>query len=305
MRRFDAKMTPVPTTSPGAHGADPFQQARMAARELSRLTGRDHHDVLVVLGTGLAPVAELLGAVGPPIDLTSLPWFPHFTGLGHRADAWSVELAGRRLLVTAGRLHLYEGRNAAQVAHTVRTAMAAGCATLLLTCAAGGIRPDLEVGQVALVADHLNLTGTSPLTGLPADDEHGSPFVDLTDAWSPRLRALARAADPSLRECVYAQLPGPHLETPAEITMLGRLGADLVGMSLTLEAIAGRHLGAEVLGLAVVTNQAAGTSVDALSDGRMHEVAASATGEVARVIRSVVEGLGAGAAADAPALPVS
>jgi len=270
------------------------------ARELARRTGVDHHDVLVVLGTGLSPVAELLGVADPPVDLTTLPWFPHLTGLGHRALAWSVELEGRRLLVTAGRAHLYEGRTGAEVAHTVRTAMAAGCSSLLLTCAAGGIRPDLVPGQVVAVSDHLNLTGSSPLVGIPADHPAGSPFVDLTDTWDAGLRQLARAADPGLAEGVYAQLPGPHLETPAEVRMLATLGADLVGMSMTLEAIAGRHLGGRVLGLAVVTNPAAGTSVHALSDTAMHQVAQGAVGEVARVLRAVVGGLAAGAGAPTP-----
>ncbi len=273
----------------------------MAARELARRTGVDHHDVLVVLGTGLSPVAEWLGAADPPIDLTTLPWFPHLTGLGHRALAWSVELEGARLLVTAGRAHLYEGRTGAEVAHTVRTAFAAGCTTLLLTCAAGGIRPDLVPGQVVAVSDHLNLTGASPLLGVAADHHAGSPFVDLTDTWDTGLRQLARAADPTLAEGVYAQVPGPHLETPAEVRMLATLGADLVGMSMALEAIAGRHLGARVLGLAVVTNPAAGTTVHALSDTAMHDVARGAADEVARVLRAVVGGLGPGPGADAPA----
>ena len=286
----------MPTTTAGASGADPFQQARMAARELARRTGVDHHDALVVLGTGLSPVAEKLGAADAPIDLTTLPWFPHLTGLGHRALAWSFDLDGQRLLVTAGRAHLYEGLTGAEVAHAVRTAIAAGCQTLLLTCAAGGIRPDLAPGQVVLVSDHLNLTGASPLLGIPADHPAGSPFVDLTDTWDAGLRQLAQAADPSLAEGVYAQLPGPHLETPAEVRMLAALGADLVGMSMAVEAIAGRHLGARVLGLAVVTNPAAGTTVHALSDTAMHDVALGAADEVARVLRSVVGALATGPA---------
>ena len=134
---------------------------------------------------------------------------------------------------------------------------------VVLTNAAGGIRSGLGVGQPVLIRDHLNLTGKSPLTG-PAPSV-GQRFVDLTDLYSPRLRALAREADPSLAEGVYAMLPGPHYETPAEITMLGRLGADLVGMSTGLEAIAARQLGAEVLGISLVTNLAAGLAGHGLS----------------------------------------
>jgi purine-nucleoside phosphorylase len=244
--------------------------------------------VLVVLGTGLGPVAGMLGADSPPLDLTTLPWFPRFGGLGHRSDAWSVEVGDARLLITAGRSHLYEERTPAEVAHTVRTAVAAGCRTVILTCAAGGIRPDLVPGQVVAVADHLNLTGTSPLIGVPVDHHVASPFVDLTDAWDPGLRAAARAADPGLAEGVYAQLPGPHLETPAEIRMLATLGADLVGMSMALECIAARHLGARVAGLAVVTNPAAGTAVHTLSDAAMHEVAEGAAGEVTRLVGALI-----------------
>ena len=144
------------------------------------------------------------------------------------------------------------------VVHGVRTAVAAGCRVVALTNAAGGIAPDYQVGQPVLVRDHLNLTGRSPLSGLGPPDGYPSRFTDLTDLYSARLRVLAREADPSLAEGVYAAMPGPHYETPAEIRMLATLGADLVGMSTVLEAIAARHLGAEVLAISLVTNPAAG-----------------------------------------------
>ena len=273
----------------GPAGPDPFDQARIAARELRRRTGTDRHDVLVVLGSGLSPAAPLLGAEGPPFDLATLPWFPRFTGIGHHSGAWSVPLGpATRALVTAGRAHLYEGLHVNQVVHTVRTAVAAGCGTIVLTCAAGGIRPDLSPGSVVAISDHLNLTGQSPLTGVHPEQAHGTPFVDLTDTWSPALRARARAVEPSLPEGVYAQLAGPHFETPAEIRMLATLGADLVGMSTALEAIAARHLGAEVLGLAVVTNPAAGLAPAALAVDHMTEAAGIAVPTLARLIRAAV-----------------
>jgi purine-nucleoside phosphorylase len=274
--------------APGAP-ADPFGQARVAARELARRTGTEHHDMLVVLGSGLSPAAPLLGAVAPPVDLSMLPWFPRFTAVGHRAEAWSVTLGASRVLLTAGRAHLYEGHTEHQTVHGVRTAIASGCRTVVLTCAAGSLRAELPAGAIVVVRDHLNLTGRSPLTGLPAGDPAGSPFVDLVDAWSPRLRALAQDIEPSLPEGVYAQLPGPHFETPAEIRMLAVLGADLVGMSMATEAIAARHLGAEVLGLAVVTNPAAGMVQTALSVPEMVEAAGTAVPALARVIRGVAE----------------
>jgi purine-nucleoside phosphorylase len=281
----------VPTTSPGAPGANPFDQARIAARELGRMTGAERHDVLVVLGTGLFDAAGRLGADGPPIDLTSLPWFARFTGPGHRPEAWSVDLCGKRTLVVAGRLHLYEGRSPAEVVHPVRTAIAAGVGVVVLTCSAGAVNPSMAAGEVVAIRDHLNLTGTSPLTGVPTDGRPGSRHVDMTDAWSPRLRSLAHGVA-AVGEGVYAQLPGPELETPAEVHMLKVLGADLVGMSTVPEAVAARHLGAEVLGLAVVTNAAAGTGQAVPDVDAIVRVAAGAVPAVAEVVTGVVRALG-------------
>ncbi|HTX62658.1 MAG TPA: purine-nucleoside phosphorylase [Acidimicrobiales bacterium] len=281
----------MPTTSPGAPGANPFEQARIAARELGRMTRADRHDVLVVLGTGLFGAAERLGAEGAPVDLTSLPWFARLTGPDHRPEAWSVNLESKRTLVVAGRLHLYEGRSPAEVVHLVRTAVAAGVGTIVLTCSAGALNPSLAVGDVVAVRDHLNMTGVSPLVGVTAHGATGSRHVDMTDAWSPRLRALARAVGP-IAEGVYAQMPGPQLETPAEIRMLATLGADLVGMSMVPEAIAARHLGAEVLGLSVVTNTAAGAMTARTGVDDVVEVAAGAVPTLAQVITGVVRALG-------------
>ena len=293
----------MPSTSPGARGADPFDQARHAARELARRTGVEHHDVVVVLGTGLSPVAPLLGATGAPIDLSALPWIPRFTGLGHRPEAWSLQIGGTRTLLMAGRLHLYEGCTPAELVHPMRTALATGCTTAILTCSAGAISPGLGVGDAVAVCDHLNLTSSSPLVGIPADHSMGPPFVDMTDAWSPRLRALAREAEPSLAEGVYAQVVGPNLESPAEIKMLATLGADLVGMSIVPEAIAARHHGAEVLGLAVVTNAAAGLGGGPVSTTEITRAAGGAVDRVARVTRAVIEGLQPSSPSGAPGRP--
>jgi purine-nucleoside phosphorylase len=162
----------------------------------------------------------------------------------------------------------------------VRTAIAAGCRAVVLTNAAGGIRADYAVGQPVLISDHLNLTGRSPLSGSQPPAGYPGRFADLTAAYSPRLRELARSLDPALAEGVYAALPGPHYETPAEIRMLRGLGADLVGMSTALEAIAARHLGAEVLGISLVTNPAAGLSGEVLDHA---DVLAAATSCAERV----------------------
>ena len=254
------------------------------------MTGAARHDVLVVLGTGLFPVAAQLGATGPPIDLTSLPWFSRFTGPGHRPEAWSVPLGEARVLVVAGRLHLYEGATPSEVVHGVRTAIAAGVRTVILTCSAGGLNPAFSTGEVVAISDHLNLTGTSPLLGEAVDAVGGGRHIEMTDAWSPRLRMLTHAVAP-VREGVYAQVLSPELETPAEIKMLATLGADLVGMSTVPEAIAARHLGAEVLGLAVVTNAAAGMGGSPVALDEIVDTAGRAVEEVTALTRGVIEQL--------------
>jgi purine-nucleoside phosphorylase len=242
---------------------DPFAVAEASAAQLASLTSKPAHDIAVVLGSGWTPAADAVGAADVEVPLTELGGFPEPTVPGHTPTVRSVTVGDRRVLLFLGRVHLYEGLPPAAVVHGVRTAIMAGCRAIVLTNAAGGIRPGLTVGEPVLISDHLNLTGQSPLSGPPPS--RGQRFTDLTDLYTPRLRGLARAADPSLTEGVYAMLPGPHYETPAEITMLGRLGADLVGMSTALEAIAARHLGAEVLGISLVTNLAAGLAGHGLS----------------------------------------
>jgi purine-nucleoside phosphorylase len=273
---------------PGA----PFDLARRAAAVLAERTGTAHHEVVVVLGTGLRPVATALGAADAPVPVGDVPGFGRFTAPAHFAGAHSLDVAGRTVLVFTGRHHLYEGCSPAEVVHGVRTAVAMGCSTVILTSAVGGIRADLVPASVMLVTDHLNLTGRSPLEGIPAGHPVGDPFVDLTDCWSARLRELAHDVEPGLPSGVYAQMPGPHFETPAEIRMLATLGADVVGMSTVPEAIAARHLGAEVLGLSVVTNPAAGLSTDGIDVTAFADAAGGAVATVGRVIQGVVARLG-------------
>ncbi len=230
--------------------------AQEAAGALARATGVVRHDVAVVLGSGWRPAADLIGPPTHEVAMAALPGFVPPTVAGHGGTIRSVPVGGRRVLVLLGRTHLYEGFGIGPVAHGVRTAVAAGCHTVVLTNAAGGIRPGMSVGDPVLISDHLNLTAASSLVG--------PRFTDLTDLYSPRLRALARDIDPSLSDGVYAGLPGPHFETPAEIRMLRGLGADLVGMSTVLEAVAARAEGAEVFGLSLVTNLAAGITGEPL-----------------------------------------
>jgi len=236
---------------------DPYAAAAASAARLAELTGQPRHDAAVVLGSGWASAAAAIGPGAAEIPLAELGGFPPPTVAGHAGVVHSVGVGQARVLVFLGRAHLYEGHSPATVVHGVRTAIAAGCRVVVLTNAAGGIG-GYPVGQPVVIRDHLNLTGRSPLAGPPPPDGYPARFADLTEAYSARLRGLAREADPSLPEGVYAGLPGPHYETPAEIRMLRVLGADLVGMSTVLETIAARHLGAEVLGLSLVTNPAAG-----------------------------------------------
>jgi len=230
--------------------------AERAAAVVAERTGVDRHDIAVVLGSGWGPAAAALGTPTAAIPMTELPGFVAPSADGHGGQLLSVPVGSHQVLVMVGRIHAYEGHDLSLVVHPVRTACAAGAEVVVLTNAAGGLRADYRVGQPVLVSDHLNLTARSPLTG--------AQFVDLVDAYSPRLRALARSIDPSLTEGVYAALPGPHYETPAEIRMLRTLGADLVGMSTVHETIAARAEGAEVLAVSLVTNLAAGMTGEPL-----------------------------------------
>jgi purine-nucleoside phosphorylase len=239
---------------------EPYAAAQASAASLAQLTGCRSHDIAVVLGSGFAPAAEELGPAATEIPLADLGGFPAPTVPGHAGTARSLAVGPARVLVLLGRVHLYEGNPVAAVVHGVRTAVAAGCRIIVLTNASGGINPAFAVGEPVLISDHINLTGRSPLAGPNPPDGYGPRFTDLTDLYSARLRALARQADPGLAEGVYAGLPGPHYETPAEIRMLRTAGADLVGMSTVLEAIAARHMGAEVLGISLVSNPAAGVA---------------------------------------------
>ncbi|GAB3464729.1 purine-nucleoside phosphorylase [Actinophytocola sediminis] len=252
-----------------------------AAKELLERTGEDSHDVAVVLGSGWRPAADQIGEPTAEVPMADLPGFAAPTAAGHGGTIRSLRVGDRRVLVLLGRTHGYEGRGVASVVHGVRTVAAAGCRTIVLTNAAGCLRDGIPVGSPVLISDHLNLTATSPLVG--------ADFVDLTDLYSPRLRALAREIDPSLVDGVYAGLPGPHFETPAEIRMLATMGADLVGMSTVLEAIAARAAGMEVFGLSLVTNLAAGVTGEPLNHQEVLEAGQAAAGRMGGLLHALVE----------------
>ncbi len=229
---------------------DPAQLAADAATALTERTGISRHDVAIVLGSGWVPALDILGEPEHDFPNTDLPGFLPPSVEGHAGRIRSYTVGGTKVLALLGRTHYYENRGIEAVVHGVRTAAAAGVGTIILTNACGGLRPGMAVGDPVLISDHLNLTWRTPLVG--------PRFVDLSEAYSKRLRALVQDIDPTITEGVYAMFPGPQYETPAEVRMAGTLGADLVGMSTVLETIAARAEGVDVLGLSLVTNLAAG-----------------------------------------------
>ena len=263
-------------------GTDPESLAGVAASDLTAALGTGA-DIAIVMGSGWAPAADAFGPAEASVAIGDLPGFAAPTAHGHGGEVRAVRVGDRRVLLFLGRTHLYEGRGVDAVVHGVRTAAAAGVRTVVLTNAAGGLLPEHRVGQAVVISDHLNLTARSPLVG--------AHFVDCTDLYSPRLRQLARELDPSLQEGVYAALHGPQYETPAEIRMLRTMGADLVGMSTALEAIAARAAGCEVFGLSMVTNAAAGITGEALDHQEVLAAGRESAGRLGEFLVRFVERL--------------
>jgi purine-nucleoside phosphorylase len=254
--------------------------AQEAADRLAELTGVARHDIALVLGSGWLPAVDALGEVTAEVATTDLPGFAPPAVEGHAGKIRSVRAGDRQLLVFLGRTHFYEGRGVAAVVHGVRTAARAGCATVVLTNGCGGLKETWTPGTPVLIRDHINLTGTSPI--------EGAHFVDLTDLYSARLRSLCREVEPELDEGVYVQFPGPHYETPAEIGMVRAIGGDLVGMSTTLEAIAAREAGLEVLGISLVTNLAAGITGEPLNHEEVLEAGRAAATRMGDLLGKIV-----------------
>jgi purine-nucleoside phosphorylase len=248
--------------------------------------------IAVVLGSGLGFLADQVsGAVRIPYS--EIPNFPSTTVIGHGAELVAGQLAGKEVLVQSGRFHLYEGHDAATAALPVRVFATLGIDTLILTNAAGGIRRTFSSGTVMLIADHINLTFRNPLLGalLPGEER----FPDMSDPYDKELRSLAREVSRAKRialdEGVYIQLLGPSYETPAEIRMADRLGADAVGMSTAVEVIAARARGLRCLGFSVVTNLASGISPTKLNHTEVMETANRVRHELAGLVEGVIERL--------------
>ncbi|WP_317228976.1 purine-nucleoside phosphorylase [Clavibacter sp. MX14-G9D] len=267
-----------------APDADPQEIAREAARQIAELTGVERHDIALTLGSGWGRAADLLGETTATIPATEVVGFSKPALEGHVGSLRSILLpSGRRALVIGARTHYYEGHGVRRVVHSVRTAAATGATTMILTNGAGGIRRHWTPGTPVLISDHINLTADSPL--------EGATFVDLTDLYSARLRAIAHEVEPDLDEGVYCQFRGPHYETPAEVRMAEAIGGHIVGMSTALEAIAAREAGMEVLGMSLITNLAAGIQETPLSHEEVIEAGRAAEGRIGGILARIVGAL--------------
>lgn len=295
--------------------ADPYLTAQHAAKALCEKTGYEGFDVAIVLGSGWRPAADILTGQGTngagdtsggvdnagdannannttdktdtdntnsvqEFPMSELPGFLPPTAQGHGGTVRVTTLGSQRVLLFLGRIHAYEGHALQHTVHAVRTAAAAGVQQVILTNAAGGILDGMQVGEVALISDHLNLTAKTPLVG--------ARFVNMVDAYSPRLRELVARVQPEIRQTVYAMMPGPQYETPAEIAMLRTIGAGLVGMSTVYETIACREAGVEVLGLSLVTNLAAGVTGEPLNHEEVLQAGQESAERMGSLLRQVV-----------------
>lgn len=264
-----------------AEGVNPFEIAAQAANQIAEKSGIASHDIALTLGSGWAKAADLIGETVSEIPASEVVGFSKPAVVGHVGTLRSVKLPnGKHALVIGARTHFYENHGVRAVVHSVRTAAATGAKIMVLTNGAGGIQTRWAGGAAVLISDHINLTASSPL--------EGANFVDLTDLYSKRLRALAKEVDPSLDEGVYCQFRGPHYETPAEVQMAKIMGGDIVGMSTALEAIAAREAGMEVLGMSLITNLAAGVQATPLSHEEVLQAGKDAEARISELLAKIV-----------------
>ncbi|MEQ9503214.1 MAG: purine-nucleoside phosphorylase [Deltaproteobacteria bacterium] len=248
----------------------------------------------IVLGSGLGGLVDGIEIAGT-VAYDQIPGFRTSTVEGHAGRLVIGTLQGVPVVAMQGRVHLYEGYPASEVVFPIRVMVRLGAKRLIVTNAAGGVNPDFDEKEIMLISDHLNLTGTNPLLG-PNDMALGPRFPDMTDPYDAELRQVARevaeSIDLTLREGVYAGLLGPSYETPAEVRMLGRLGADAVGMSTVLEVIAARHMGASVLGLSCISNKGAGLAAGPLSHDEVKAAGAAVQEDFIALVSKIVARLG-------------
>lgn len=264
--------------------SDPLAAAEIAAAEIADRTGVIAHDVALVMGSGWVSAVDALGTPAYECNAEELTGFLPPTVVGHsgKVRSYAIDSDGKKLhaLVFLGRTHLYEGKGVEPVVHSVRVAVKAGAKIIILTNACGGINTTYKVGQPVLIRDHISLTAVSPLSG--------ATFVDLTDLYSKRIRAIVKKEDAALEEGVYVHWRGPTYETPAEIVMMRTMGADLVGMSTVPEAIAAHALGAEVLGISLVTNAAAGVTGEKLNHEEVIAAGKAAADRMGALLKAVI-----------------
>ncbi|MBP2229335.1 xanthosine phosphorylase [Azospirillum agricola] len=266
--------------------------ARAAADILHRASGRRPR-VGIVLGSGLGGIADrIAGSVAIPY--TEIAGFPVPSVAGHAGRLVVGTLGGVEVACMQGRVHAYEGNGFDALKTAIRALKLAGCDTLVLTAAAGSLRTDVGPGRLMAISDHLNLLGANPLTG-PNDEAFGDRFPSMTDAWDPQLRALLRDVAGTLgldlAEGVYAAYPGPSFETPAEVRMMQRLGADAVGMSTVPECIVARHCGLRVAGCAVITNLGVGLGDGPVDHHQTLSAASAAASDLERLLVGFLERL--------------
>ena len=271
-----------------AAAAGPAARVEAAARSIRDRLGTVP-DVAIVLGSGLGHLAGRLGGARR-IPYAEITGFPQTTVVGHDGELVAGTLGGKPLLVQSGRFHLYEGHAAEIVAMPVRVMATLGVRTLILTNAAGGIRRTFSRGALMMIADHVNLTFRNPLIGPVQPGEER--FPDMSEPYDGGLRSVAREVARTrkiaLEEGVYLQLLGPTYETPAEVRMAERLGADAVGMSTAIEVVVARARGLRCLAFSTITNPAAGITGERLSHAEVMEVAARVAGDLERLVEGIV-----------------
>ncbi|XEC92813.1 purine-nucleoside phosphorylase [Paenibacillus tarimensis] len=267
-----------------------MSQIREAADYIRSVADHKSPDVGLIMGSGLGILGDYI-TDAVVIPYRDIPHFPVSTVEGHAGELMIGQLSGRTVVLMRGRFHMYEGYGPELTAFPVRVMKALGVHTLVVTNAAGGINTEYEPGDLMLISDHINLTGRNPLIG-PNDDELGVRFPDMSEAYSRRIRGLARKAGAEqgieLQEGVYIGVLGPSYETPAEIRMMRTMGADAVGMSTVAEVVAARHSGIEVLGISCISNMAAGILDQPLSHQEVMETTERVKSRFLGLVMSVI-----------------
>lgn len=266
-----------------------FARAEAAAKFIRAKT-KLRPRIAIVLGSGLGAFAEGLD-LATRLPYARIPNFPRSTAIGHAGQLLIGKSAGIAVAVMQGRVHLYEGYSPAEVIFPMRVFARLGISAVVITNAAGGINMSLKPGNLVILRDHINLLGRNPLTG-PNDDRFGPRFPDMSEAYSKSFRAIAleegRRLGIDMHEGVYAAVPGPSYETPAEIRYLRTIGADVVGMSTVPGVIAARHMGIRVLGISCVTNMAAGVLDKPLDHDEVLQTGNRVSGQFIALLHAVL-----------------